>query len=82
MVTIETKHSSFELPVGANLLTALLVNGYQVEYQCRGGYCGTCRIQVSQGEVSYDDTPLAHLNEGEILPCCCRVEQALTLDLD
>ncbi len=78
-VTIATHNSSFELAVGDNLLDALLATGHAVEYQCRGGYCGACRTSVIHGEVDYDDFPLAHLNGDEILPCCCRVTESLTL---
>ncbi|PIE42397.1 MAG: [Fe-S]-binding protein [Gammaproteobacteria bacterium] len=78
-VTIETINSSFELAVGDNLLDALHNSGHAVEYQCRSGYCGSCRMTVRRGQVSYDEYPLAHLGANEILPCCCRVEEPLSL---
>ena len=43
----------------------------QVEYQCRSGYCGACRLKLVKGEVTYRQQPLAFINAGEILPCCC-----------
>ncbi len=78
-VTITTDAGYFELAPGDNLLDALLATGHAVEYQCRGGYCGACRTPVVNGSVDYDDFPLAHINGDEVLPCCCRVTQPLTL---
>jgi ferredoxin len=42
-----------------------------VEYQCRSGYCGACRLKLVKGDVVYRQPPLAFINDGEILPCCC-----------
>ncbi len=81
-ITIETRNSSFELPMGKNLLDALLETGHPVDYQCRGGYCGTCRVEVTQGKVDYAEFPLAHLNSDEILPCCCRVTEPLKIAIE
>lgn len=80
-LTIETNNSSFELSGDDNLLDALIASGHPIEYQCRGGYCGSCRVTVIHGDVDYDDFPLAHLNSDEILPCCCRVTEPLKLDV-
>lgn len=51
------------------------------EYQCRSGYCGSCRVKIKKGKVSYAETPLAFIQSDEILLCCCRVESDLELDL-
>lgn len=80
-VFIETADSGFELPASENLLDALIDSGHEVDYQCRGGYCGACRTTVISGEVEYDELPLAHVNHDEILPCCCRVKEPLRLDV-
>lgn len=78
-VMIETRDSSIELAAGGNLLDALLDSGHAVEYQCRSGYCGACRVTATHGQVEYDEYPLALLNADEILPCCCRVTEPLKL---
>lgn len=80
IIIIETKAVSFELKAGENLLDALIRTGHAVDYQCRSGYCGACRIKKTSGQVSYDDYPLAHLNNDEILPCACRVVSSLKLE--
>ncbi len=78
-ITVETTDSSLELAMGENLLDALLNSGHAVEYQCRSGYCGACRLTATHGQVDYDEYPLALLNADEILPCCCRVSEPLKL---
>ncbi|MEX0447612.1 MULTISPECIES: class I ribonucleotide reductase maintenance protein YfaE [Xenorhabdus] len=55
----------------SNLLEALEQGKVQTEYQCREGYCGSCRVRLVKGKVGYPCKPLAFVNDGEILPCSC-----------
>ena len=64
-----------------NLLESLEAQGVQLPYQCREGYCGGCRTDLIEGEVAYLQEPMAWINEGEILPCCCVPKTALKLKL-
>ncbi|TDQ57421.1 ferredoxin [Mesocricetibacter intestinalis] len=70
-----------ENPADLSLLENLERQGIQHEYQCRSGYCGSCRVRLKKGRVSYPQPPLAFLQEDEILPCCCRLESDLEIDL-
>ena len=79
MVQIITEDMLFELEEGETLLEALERTGHQVEYQCRSGYCGACRIPLKTGSVDYERPPLALIRRGEILPCCCTVNEPLKL---
>ena len=54
----------------SSLLESLEAQGVDINYQCREGYCGSCRVQLLQGEVHYTLEPLAWLNDGEVLTCC------------
>jgi ferredoxin len=54
-----------------SLLESMEQQGVQMPYQCREGYCGACRTQLVKGTVTYLQEPMAWLNEGEMLPCCC-----------
>lgn len=54
-----------------NLLEVFEHHQVDVEYQCREGYCGSCRMKLVSGEVAYSEKPLAFISDGEILPCCC-----------
>ena len=72
MTTVSTSDATFRLQEGETLLEGLERTGHDVEYQCRGGYCGTCRLKLEAGKVSYTTAPLAFVAPGEVLPCCCR----------
>ena len=80
MALISTHDKTFELQEGETLLEGLERTGHEVEYQCRSGYCGSCRVKILDGRVSYDDFPLAFVAPGEILPCCCRVHEDIKVD--
>lgn len=80
MVLITTRDKSFELRQDETLLEGLERTGHEVEYQCRSGYCGSCRMKIVSGRVEYDNFPLAFVAPGEILPCCCRVTEAVEVD--
>lgn len=64
-----------------NLLESLEAQDIQVHYECRDGYCGACRTDLIEGEVAYLQEPMAWINKGEILPCCCVPKTALKLKL-
>jgi len=34
-----------------------------------------------KGEVSYSATPLAFVKQGEILPCCCKADGDIEIEL-
>jgi len=77
---VMTRDLHFNLLPGETLLEGLERTGHAVEYQCRSGYCGTCRLTLIEGEVSYAEPPLAYLGPGEILPCCCQVTEPIAVD--
>ena len=65
-----------------SLLESLESQDVQVHYQCREGYCGSCRTRLVEGEVHYTEEPLAWVNDDEILPCCCIPKTAIKIELD
>lgn len=72
IVTLCTTGTQLTCPKSENcLLDVLELHDVEVEYQCRSGYCGACRLKLVKGEVTYRQQPLAFINQGEILPCCC-----------
>lgn len=79
MATINTDDISFVLGDNETLLEALERTGHEVEYQCRSGYCGSCRIKLISGSVEYDEMPMAFLMPDDILPCCCRVKEDIRI---
>ncbi|HEY0209869.1 class I ribonucleotide reductase maintenance protein YfaE [Acerihabitans sp.] len=72
-LTCESRHGS--------LLDALEAHQVPVESQCRSGYCGACRLRLARGQVRYHHTPLAFIQPGEILPCCCLPVEDIELEL-
>ena len=64
-----------------SLLTTLEQHGIHHEYQCRSGYCGSCRVKMKKGKVSYKEPPLAFIQKDEILLCCCQVETDLDIEI-
>ncbi len=64
-----------------NLLELFEQHQLVVEYQCREGYCGSCRMRLVKGEVIYTQKPLAFIHDGDILPCCCLPTEDIELSL-
>ena len=64
------------------LLDSLEAQGVEVHYQCREGYCGSCRTQLLEGEVHYQEEPMACIADDEILPCCCIPKTHLKIKID
>ena len=80
MSTVTTTDRSFSLLPGESLLDGLERTGHDVEYQCRSGYCGVCRLTLLAGEVSYDEPPLAYVGQSEVLPCCCTIIEPIRIE--
>ncbi len=78
---VEGHHKPLQFHYANNLLESLESQGVQVHYECRDGYCGACRTDLIDGEVAYLQEPMAWINKGEILPCCCVPKTPLTLKL-
>lgn len=81
-ITLHTSGTQFSSPEGENcLLDVLELHDVEVEYQCRSGYCGACRLKLLRGKVAYHQPPLALINAGEILPCCCMPAMDIELEI-
>ena len=74
-----TEDLIFHLEESETLLEGLERTGHKVEYQCRSGYCGACRVILRSGSVDYINAPLAYLRQDEILPCWCRALEPLVV---
>ncbi len=66
---------------GQNLLEALESQQIEIDYQCREGFCGACQVDLVDGEVSYDQEPVAFVPAGRVLPCCCRATSDITIEI-
>ncbi|EHM44783.1 class I ribonucleotide reductase maintenance protein YfaE [Yokenella regensburgei] len=63
------------------LLVTLESHRVEVEYQCREGYCGSCRCRLLSGDVTWVTQPLAFIQDGEILPCCCKAQGDIEIEM-
>ncbi|CAI1844740.1 MAG: class I ribonucleotide reductase maintenance protein YfaE [Serratia proteamaculans] len=82
IVTLRATGTQLSCPKSEGcLLDVLELHDVEVEYQCRSGYCGACRLKLVKGEVVYHQQPLAFINDGEILPCCCMPLTDIELEL-
>lgn len=79
MPYVTTDDSIFTIQENETLLEALERTGHEIEYQCRSGYCGSCRVKLLSGNVSYDEVPMAFLMPDDILPCCCRIKEDIKI---
>lgn len=81
MSFVVTLDSSFDLLEGETLLEGLERTGHAVEFQCRSGYCGSCRTRLIDGNVRYLREPLAYVGRNEVLPCCCVPETMVSVEI-
>jgi dimethylamine monooxygenase subunit B len=68
-----------------SLLEALLEQGINAPYSCRVGRCGTCELQVKEGEIDHHDSFLSDEQQRSnslILTCVSRAKSTkLVLDI-
>ncbi|MBW5354137.1 ferredoxin-like diferric-tyrosyl radical cofactor maintenance protein YfaE [Escherichia coli] len=64
-----------------SLLAALESHNVAVEDQCRGGYCGSRRTRLVAGQGDWIAEPLAFIQPGGILPCCCRAKGDIEIEM-
>ncbi|WP_270757535.1 class I ribonucleotide reductase maintenance protein YfaE [Proteus mirabilis] len=64
-----------------SLLDTLERSKIQIEYQCREGYCSSCRLRLVKGKVCYRNEPLAFIQADEILPCSCHPVSDIEIEI-
>lgn len=67
------------------VLDAAIAAGYWLPHSCRDGHCGTCRLDLGDGAISYDGaaagaTAIAETTTGQCLSCQARPRSDLVLD--
>ncbi len=58
----------------ATLLEQAETAGIKMDYSCRAGFCGACKVTVKSGEVEQPEVPALSSQEraeGKVLACCC-----------
>lgn len=65
-VTIQSSGHQFACGERQSVLAAGLDAGYMLPYNCRSGFCRTCKSRIVSGKISYADRPMTHyLSEAE-----------------
>ncbi len=69
---------AFSANCGDLLLDAALMNGVDIPYDCRSGYCGACRVNVADGRVfgGEDGSP------NVVRACQARVISDVAIDIE
>jgi ferredoxin len=64
-----------------SLLDSMEEHQISVSYNCRGGYCGSCKVKLTSGKVNGVQESLVPLEPGEILVCCCVPDGSISLTI-
>jgi phenol/toluene 2-monooxygenase (NADH) P5/A5 len=86
-LTIEPLGESLEVDEEQTLLDAALRNGLYLPHACCHGLCGTCKVQVVEGEVEHGEASAFALmdferEEGMTLACCARPLTDVVIEAD
>ena len=77
---------TFEVQPDEVVLQAALRGGIALPHECKFGGCGTCRVKLIDGEVEYDEFPLALTPEeasaGYALACQAKPRSDLVISVD
>ena len=86
-LTIEPLGRSIEVEEGQTILDAALRAGIFLPHACGQGYCATCKVTVTDGEVDHGAASNFALmdyerDEGKVLACCARPESDLVIEAE
>jgi CDP-4-dehydro-6-deoxyglucose reductase len=77
--------ASFPVDAGESILDAAGRAGVTLPHECTFGGCGTCRVKVAEGQVVYDEFPMALTEaehaQGYALACQARPVSNLVLSV-
>lgn len=86
-LTIEPLGQAVEVEEGQTMLDACLRRGVWLPHACCHGLCGTCKVQVAQGEVEHGNaSPFALMDferaEGYALACVATLHDDAVIEAD
>ncbi|MDY0329157.1 MAG: 2Fe-2S iron-sulfur cluster binding domain-containing protein [Thiomonas sp.] len=86
-LTIEPLGATIEVEDGQTMLDAALRNGIYLPHACGHGLCGTCKVQVCDGEIDIGDANAFALmdferEEGKALACCATLAADTVIEAD
>ena len=84
-VTLQPFGVEFECGERETVLAAALRAGVSLRYGCKHGGCGSCKAQLSDGDVDYNDHATAiseaEIDNGIALLCCAFPSEDLVIEL-
>lgn len=84
-VAIASTGAVYQVAADQTLLQVLLAQGHEIDSSCEEGLCGTCVVEVLDGQPDHRDLVLStreKQSNGVIVSCCSRAKsQRLTLNL-
>lgn len=83
-VKLAKSNQVLQVGKGESLLEVLLQNGVEAPYSCKIGGCGSCELEVLEGEVDHRDVYLSDEEKKQksvVLSCVSRGKGRLVLDL-
>jgi phenol hydroxylase P5 protein len=86
-LTIEPLGVTIDVEEGQTILDAALRQGIHLPHACGHGLCGTCKVEVVDGQVDHGvSNPFALMDferdEGKTLACCATLQSDLTIEAD
>ncbi|MCB2101645.1 MAG: 2Fe-2S iron-sulfur cluster binding domain-containing protein [Rhodobacterales bacterium] len=86
-LTIEPLGEEVAVEEGQTILDACLRAGVWLPHACGHGLCGTCKVDVIDGEVDHRDASLFALldverEEGKTLACCATLDSDVEIEAD
>lgn len=86
-LTIAPLGETFDVEDGQTILEACLQQGIYVPYACGHGRCGTCKVDVVDGEVDHGHASSFALmdferGEGKTLACCATLKADTTVEAE
>jgi len=86
-LTIETLGVTIDVEEGQTILDAALRQGIYIPHACGHGLCGTCKVEVTGGEVDHGEAnPFALMDferdEGKTLACCATLQSDVSIEAD
>lgn len=86
-LTIEPLGETIEVDDDQSMLDAALRAGIWLPYACNHGLCGTCKVDVTEGEVEHNHASAFALmdverDEGKCLACCATLQSDVVIEAD
>ena len=85
-VTLQPFGVEFECGEEETILAAALRSGISLRYGCKHGGCGSCKVQLREGEVDYEGEHATAISESEqdaglALLCCAHPSEDVVVEL-